>query len=115
VNEMNKPLATRVKKMISALKNWQEVLAANGQLESSQLLGICKLDLEMKLGDISDTELSRFSEAIRKNISVTVAPDRPLSALGPHLRGSERLPHRHNISIMNEAKTANRVKSSNRK
>ena len=76
---------------------------------------ICKLDLEMKLGDISDTELSRFSDAIRKNISVAVDPDRPLSRLGPHLRGSERLPHRHNISIMSEAKTASRIKSRNRK
>ena len=108
---MEKRLAERVKQMISALKNWQDILAANGQSESAQLLEICKLDLQLKLHSISDAELAQFCEAVREAHTAAGEGALTVSKLGPHFAGSKKLPVNQNVVIMSEARAASRLKT----
>jgi hypothetical protein len=111
---MEKRLAERVKQMISALKNWQDILTANGHMESSQLLEICKIDLQMKLHNISDAELAQFCEAVREAHAAAEAND-GVGKLGPHFSGAQALPGNQNVVIMSEARAASRLKARNGK
>jgi len=115
VIEMETRLAERVKQMISALKNWQEILTVNGHSESSQLLEICRLDLQMKLNSISDSELAQFCEAVRISHAAATKSNLEASKLGPHFNGSEELPVYQNVVIMSEARVASRRKENSRK
>jgi hypothetical protein len=115
VIKMEKRLAERVTQMIAALKNWQEILAANGYSESSQLLEICKLDLQLKLHSISDSELSQFCDAVREAHSAATESNLATGKLGPHFNGSEALPVYQNVVIMSEARVASRRKDNSRK
>jgi hypothetical protein len=107
-------LSERMREMISALKNWQEVLSDHGYQESSQLLKIATLDLQMKLHSISDAELAAFCEAVRRKLPATPRPRPRARKLGPHFNGSERLAGRQNVVIMREVTAAGRPKTGNR-
>lgn len=97
--------------MIAALKNWQEVLTANGYADSAQLLEMSALDLQMKLHSISEAELAQFCEAIGNTLLVSDDPNSMVGHSGPHFNGSERLSSKKNIVIMSEVRAANRVKT----
>lgn len=107
-NELTPKFSERIKEMISALKNWQEILTANGYPESSRLLEISTLDLQMKLHSISEAELAQFCEAIRDTLPASVTPEQPVKNLGPHFNNAERLAPGQNVIIMRDVKAAMR-------
>lgn len=112
--EMMPTLNERLKEMIAALKNWQENLNDNGYPDSSRLLQIAALDLQMKLHSISDAELAAFCDAIRRKTAPSSKSRCRLSKLGPHFNGSESLAPQQNVVIMRSVKVGNRRKTNNR-
>ena len=94
-------LNRRLDDMITGLKNWQRELLDHGYLDSSRLLGIAALDLQMRLHKISDLELKAFCNAVRQH-TAKATPDRPLHALGRYCDGAQNLPATENIILMRE-------------
>jgi len=87
--------------MITGLKNWQRELLDHGYLDSSRLLGIAILDLQMRLNKISDLELKAFCDAVRQH-AANATPDRPLHTLGQYCDGARDLSATENIILMRD-------------
>jgi hypothetical protein len=100
--------------MVSSLKNWQEILSEHGYVDSTQLLKIVTLDLQMKLHSISDAELAALCDAVRRKHPPTPHPRSRGRKSGPHFNGSDRLASRQNVVMMRAVKSARGPKSGNR-
>lgn len=103
----------RLAQMIAALKNWQQFLAENGYPESSQLLKVAALDLEMKLHSISDAELRAFCSAVRRSRVVSNKLGQNPNKLGQHFCNATGLTLAQNVVIMELVKAARRQKTKN--
>lgn len=97
-------LDERLNEMIVALKNWQQVLCDHGYPESSRLLNIAALDLQMRLHRISDAELKAFCSAIQQRASQVTNSESRLSSLGQHFSDAQSLTPAQNVIIMRSTK-----------